>query len=224
MGAKAAGAPDSSPISPPPLSPQGDAVPPRPVSPEAATPGVSRREGKQPMPQSPSADSGPASPTEAVLHPAHAAGAARLAEHFAEDIEELMRISLFRHGQATFRQDLNFMDRLFKETEPFLDMREGLLRAQAVLKNMLARGDVSGIGQPRLRELKTLAEADIHSQLAGINTLKKDLEDARQDIINHGGNPNWISKPPRPIHEIKAERAAQIANDDEVLQQGQRTF
>ncbi len=170
-------------------------------------------------------ETGPASPTEAVLHPAQAPGVGRLAEAFAVDIEALMRISLFRHGHATPREDLYFMHRLLQQTQPFLDRKAELFEAQAALKDVLEQhGDLSGISRPRLRELETLARADIRGQLADVSQLKKDLADARQDIINEGGDPKWISQPPRPIREIEAERARRIAEDNEALRLGHYTF
>lgn len=207
-----------------PTSPSSIPSPSWPSSPEATTPVVPRREGKQPMPQSPPADTGPASPIEAVLHPAQAPGVGRLAEAFAVDIEALMRISLIRHGQATPREDLNFMHRLLERAKPFLDKKAELLQAQAALKDVLELGDLSGISRPRLRQLEALARADIRGQLADVSELKTDLADARQDIINGGGDPKWISQPPRPIREIEAERARRIAEDNEALRLGHYTL
>jgi hypothetical protein len=173
---------------------------------------------------SPPADTGPDSPIEAVLHPAQAPGAGRMAEAFAVDIEALMDISLFRHGHATLRKDLNYMHGLLQRAQPYLDKREELLEAQRELKDLLVRGDLSGISRPRLLQLKTLAQADIRGQLAGVSELKNDLAEARQDIINGGGDPKWIRKPPRPVREIEAERAARIAEDNEALRLGHYTF
>jgi hypothetical protein len=195
-----------------PASPSSLSSPSRPATPAARTP------------TAPPADTGPASPIEAMLHPAQAGGVDRLAELFAMDIEELMRINFSRHGQATFREDLNVMHRLFETAKPFMGMEAALLRAQAALKEVLALGDASGISWPRSRQLENLARADISGQFTKLCQLDADLKEARREIINRGGDPNWIRRPAPSRDETEARRQARIDAENAAIRAHQDPF
>lgn len=219
-------------LSPTPLSV------PLPPPPEARTPEVPRREGKQPMPPSPRESKSavapeatdPVSPTEALRPLDKLAHVGELANQLAEPLDELWRLRV--PGLPPF----HYMDRdalvdahhFLARHEHLLDMKD-LRHAQDGLRDLLDHavkdGRLPGVSEARLEGLRLLSEVDLMSLTKPLRQFKAGFAEIYDEVVHvRGGDPKWFTRRARPIEDIEAQRAARIAADNKALEEGHYTF
>lgn len=221
-----------------PSSPSSMSSPSWPATPEAGSPVVAQREGKQPALPSPPASTsaaapeatGPALPSERLRHLDKLAHVGELANQIAEPLDKLwgLRVPHLPPFHYMDRDALVDANRFLARHEHLLDMKD-LRQAQDGLRDLLdngvQEGRLPGVSEARLWGLRVLSEADLMSLTKALRQFKADYDDLYDVVVNvKGGNPNWFTRRARPIEDIEAERAARIAADNKALEAGHYTF
>ncbi len=223
-----------------PSSPSSMSSPSWPATPVPGSPVVSQREGKQPVPQSPPAldraststappaDTGPASPTEALRHPADGMQAGELANLFAENLAQLQSLRVPRLPPFMDRDALVTFNQFLGRHEHLLDTK-GLREAQDCLRDVLANGVhggvLPGVSAARQQDLQALSEVNLAELSRPLRQLRADFAKIYDDVVNwQGGDPSLFTRRARPLAEIQAERDRQLAEDNAAIKAGYYPF
>lgn len=167
-------------------------------------------------------------PTEVLRHQSDVAHVGELADQLAAPLDQLWGLRVPLLSPWPDRDALVDANRFLARHEHLLDMKD-LRNAQDCLRDLLEHavqeGRLPGVSEARLGGLRALAEADLWALTAPLRQFKDGFAALYDEVVNvNGGDPNWFKRRARPAQEIEAQRAAQIAADNEALQLGHYTF
>jgi len=171
----------------------------------------------------PPVDIAPASPTEALRHPA-----GELANLFAENLDQLWALKVPRLPPFMDRNALFNFNQFLGRHEHLLD-KKALREAQDCLRNVLANGVhggvLPGVSEARLQDLQSLSEVNLVKLSQPLRQLDADFAKIYDDVVNwQGGDPGLFTRRERPLAEIQAERDRQLAEDNAAIAARQYPF